>query len=117
MEIKNETIEDTQNESETTNIQNDKKIISTGDINMYKQPRGRCCDTVIVGLIFNSNDTIKKFISSIKKKFGIGGCHKMMDNMDKLNKVFVFTGDSRDKITKILVEEYNYDSKLIKKFG
>lgn len=84
---------------------------------MYKQARGRHCDTVISGLKFETKDMTKIFISSIKKKFGIGGCQKIMEDIDKTNQVFVFTGDLRDKIIKILVEDYKYDSKLIKKHG
>ena len=41
----------------------------------------------------------------------------MMDEMDKENPVFVFTGDFRDKIIKILVEDYKCDIKAIRKFG
>ena len=94
----------------------DSKTINK-EIHMYKQARGRHCDTVISGLQFETKDMTKTFISSIKKKFGIGGCQKTMDDIDKTNQVFVFTGDLRDKIIKILVEDYKYDSKLIKKHG
>jgi translation initiation factor 1 (eIF-1/SUI1) len=87
------------------------------DIHMYKQARGRNTDTVISGLKFESKEEAKLFVSSIKKKFGIGGCQKMMEDMDKDNPVFVFTGDLRDKIIKILVEDYKYDPKTIKKHG
>jgi hypothetical protein len=96
---------------------NDNAIISYNEIHMYKQARGRNTDSVIVGLIFKSKDNVKTFVSSIKKKFGINGCQKMMEDMDKDNPVFVFTGDFRDKITKILINEYNCDPKVIKKFG
>jgi hypothetical protein len=92
-------------------------IIKYNEIHMYKQARGRNTDTVIVGLLFNNKDNSKTFVSFIKKKFGINGCQKMMDDMDKENPVFVFTGDFRDKIIKILVENYKCDIKAIKKFG
>lgn len=99
------------------NPETDNTIISYNEIHMYKQARGRNTDTVIVGLIFKSKDNAKTFVSSIKKKFGINGCQKMMEDMDKENSVFVFTGDFRDKITKILVDEYKCEPKVIKKFG
>ena len=92
-------------------------IIKYNEIHMYKQARGRNTDIIIVGLLFNNKDNSKIFISSIKKKFGISGCQKMMDDMDKENPVFVFTGDFRDKIIKFLVEKYNCDTGAIKKFG
>jgi translation initiation factor 1 (eIF-1/SUI1) len=72
---------------------------------------------VISGLQFETKETTKAFITSIKKKFGIGGCQKTMEDIDKENPVYVFTGDLRDKIIKILVEDYKYDPKLIKKHG
>jgi translation initiation factor 1 (eIF-1/SUI1) len=96
--------------------QNEEKMMNK-EIHMYKQARGRHSDTVISGLKFETKEMTKTFISSIKKKFGIGGCQKMMEDIDKVNQVFVFTGDLRDKIIKILVEEYKYDLKLIKKHG
>lgn len=98
-------------------IDDNKSIISYIEIHMYKQARGRNTDSVIVGLKFNTKDNAKIFLSSIKKKFGINGCQKTMEDMDKENPVFVFTGDFRDKITKILVDEYNVDPSAIKKFG
>jgi hypothetical protein len=102
---------------EETCINNDEKVISYDEIHMYKQARGRNTDSVIVGLNFKLKDNAKTFISSIKRKFGISGCQKTMEDMDKENPVFVFTGDFRDKITKILVDEYKVDPKVIKKFG
>ena len=63
----------------------DTNIVKYNEIHLYKQARGRCTDTVIVGLSFNNKDNSKIFVSSIKKKFGITGCQKMMDDMDKEN--------------------------------
>jgi translation initiation factor 1 (eIF-1/SUI1) len=99
-----------------TQEQTNTKTINN-EIHMYKQARGRHCDTVISGLKFETKEETKTFISTIKKKFGIGGCQKLMEDINKDEPVFVFTGDLRDKIIKILVEVYNYDSKLIKKHG
>lgn len=84
---------------------------------MYKQSRGRRCDTIISGLEFKSKDETKTFLSSIKKKFGIGGCQKDIPDIDKNNQVLLFTGDLRDKIIKILVEEHKINPSLIKKHG
>lgn len=102
------------------NMQN-KEYTDTNSINneihMYKQARGRRSDTIISGLQFKTKDESKSFILNIKKKFGIGGCQKMMEDMDKDFPVFVFTGDLRDKIIKILVENHKCDPKLIKKHG
>jgi translation initiation factor 1 (eIF-1/SUI1) len=84
---------------------------------MYKQSRGRHFDTIISGLEFKTKEETKTFISVIKKKFGIGGCQKILDHIDNNNMVFVFTGDSRDKIIKILVDCYNYNITSIIKHG
>ncbi len=108
--------QDVPNQDVPNQEQTDTKTINK-EIHMYKQARKRSCDTVISGLKFNTKEMTKTFMSTIKKKFGIGGCQKTMDDIDKENPVFVFTGDLRDKIIKILVEDYKYDSKLIKKHG
>ena len=113
--------EDTLNEDTINEDNTNEKFCDTESINkeihMYKHARGRRSDTIISGLDFETKDKVKIFISTIKKKFGIGGCQKMMEDMDKDKPVFVFTGDLRDKIIKILVEDYKFDSKLIKKHG
>jgi len=110
----------TDNNAKDDSIQH-QECIDTNSINneihMYKQARGRRSDTIISGLQFKTKDESKAFILNIKKKFGIGGCQKMMEDMDKDFPVFVFTGDLRDKIIKILVDSYKYDPKLIKKHG
>jgi len=100
-------------------LTNEKSNIQTfnTEIHLYKQARGRHCDTIISGLQFETKDMAKIFVSSIKKKFGIGGCCKKIEEIDNTNPVFVFTGDLRDKIIKILIDDYKYDSKMIKKYG
>lgn len=112
-------MEETSVDNIDTDNNNDvnKNIISYNEIHMYKQARGRKSDSVIVGLKFNTKDNAKIFVSFIKQKIGISGCQKTMEDMDKVNPVFVFTGDSRDKIIKILIEKYNVDPSVIKKFG
>lgn len=96
---------------------NEEKMLTYNEIHMYKQARGRNTDTVIVGLKFNTKENSKTFVSSIKRKFGISGCQKNMEEMDKENPVFVFTGDLRDKIIKVLIDDYKCDAKAFKKFG
>ena len=100
-----------------TSIDQTNQIITCDEIHMYKQSRGRNTDTVISGLIFKNNNDAKFFISFIKRKFGICGCQKMMEEIDKINSVYVFTGDFRDKISKILINNYNVDPNIIKKYG
>jgi len=96
---------------------NEERILTYNEIHMYKQARGRNTDTVIVGLKFNTKDNSKTFVSSIKRKFGINGCQKIMEEMDKENPVYVFTGDLRDKIIKVLVDDYKCNAGAFKKFG
>lgn len=96
---------------------NAERILTYNEIHMYKQARGRNTDTVIVGLKFNTKENSKTFVSSIKRKFGINGCQKIMEEMDKENPVYVFTGDLRDKIIKVLVDEYKCNTGAFKKFG
>lgn len=104
-------------DSDILNQEQVNTITNNKEIHMYKQARGRHTDTVISGLQFDTKDTTNAFITLIKKSFGIGGCQKTMEDIDKDNPVFVFTGDFRDKIINILVENYKYDSSLIKKHG
>jgi translation initiation factor 1 (eIF-1/SUI1) len=85
---------------------------------MHRVSRGaKKCDTIIQGLIFSSNDVSKEFVSSISKKFGINGCCKKMEDYDKKNNVYIFTGDKRDEIADILVKTYDRDPDFIKYHG
>ena len=90
---------------------------SDNEIHIYKQSRGRKSDTIISGLIFENKDDTKLFLSSCKKKFGIGGCHKMLLEINKDMMVFVFTGDMREKIKKLLINDYSKNEDLIKVHG
>ena len=88
------------------------------EIIIHKQLRGsKKCDTIIQGLIFNTKEENKEFISKIKRKLGIGGCQKMIEDVDKKNLVFIFTGDYRDKIKDILIQEYGKIDEFIKYQG
>lgn len=86
-------------------------------ITMYKVVRGRKSDIIIKGLILKTPEEIKKFITSVSSKFGIGGCHKIIDEYDKTNKVFVFTGDKREEIKKIIISQYGIDQDFITYVG
>ena len=86
-------------------------------ITMYKVVRGRKSDIIIKGLILKTPEEIKKFITTISSKFGIGGCHKIVDEYDKTNKVFVFTGDKREQIKKIIMDQYKIDQEFITYVG
>lgn len=90
----------------------------SNEIHMHRVNRGaRKHDIIIQGLVFNSNDETKDFISSIKKKFGINGCYKLIPDYDSKNNVFIFSGDKREEIKNILVETYKRDEEFIKYHG
>jgi translation initiation factor 1 (eIF-1/SUI1) len=98
--------------------QNDNSHELDGDIHMFKKARsGKKCDTIIIGLIFATLEDNKNFLKKIKTKFGTGGCHKEMPELSKNSMVFVFTGDCREKIRKLLVADYGKDVKTIKIHG
>jgi len=98
--------------------QNDNSHELDGDIHMFKKARsGKKCDTIIIGLIFPTQKENNDFLKKIKTKFGTGGCHKEMPELAKNSLVFVFTGDCREKIRKLLVAEYGKDIKNIKIHG
>lgn len=98
--------------------QEDKEQEIDLEIHMYKQPRGgKKSDTIITGLVFNNKDENKQFLTMCKKKFGSGGCLKEMPELYKKGLVFVFTGDLRDKIKNLLVNEYGKNKDLIKMHG
>ncbi len=88
------------------------------EIHMHRVSRGtRKCDVIIQGLQFKTPEESKTFITTISKKFGISGCVKIMEDYDKKNNVYVFTGDKRDEIVEILVKNYNKDNDFIKYHG
>jgi len=82
-------------------------------ITMYKVVRGRKSDIIIKGLVFKTAEENKKFITTISSKFGIGGCLKINEEYDKTNKVFVFTGDKREEIKKIIISQFNIEPEFI----
>lgn len=90
----------------------------SNEIHMHRVNRGaRKSDVIIQGLVFKTNEETKEFVSNVSKKFGISGCCKMMDDYDSKNKVFIFTGDKRDEIREILINNYKKDDEFIKYHG
>ena len=105
-------------DNEFYNPENELNEKYSNEIHMHRINRGaRKSDVIIQGLTFKTNDEIKEFITLISKKFGISGCCKMLEDYDSVNKVFIFTGDKRDKIRDILIETYNKDYDFIKYHG
>jgi translation initiation factor 1 (eIF-1/SUI1) len=98
--------------NEILNLNSNISFIDENEIHIYKQKRGgRKYDTIIQGLKLSSDEETnktesKKFISFIKKKFGKGGCQKMLEDFDKDEPVFIFQGDIQDKITEIIITNY-----------
>jgi len=93
----------------------DEKYLSK--ITIYKVVRGRKSDIIIKGLVLKTIEENKKFISLISSKFGIGGCQKIIKEYDEINKVFVFTGDKREEIKKIIISNYNIEPEFISYVG
>lgn len=90
----------------------------SNEIHMHRINRGaRKSDVIIQGLSFKTNEETKEFISSVSKKFGISGCYKILKDYDNKNKVFIFTGDKREEIRNILINDYNKDDEFIKYHG
>ncbi len=88
------------------------------EIHMHRVNRGsRKHDIIIQGLVFDTNEETKAFITLISKKFGINGCNKMSLDYDTKNSVFIFSGDKRDAIRDILIESYGKDEDFIKYHG
>jgi len=63
--------------------------------------------TVLNGLKFNDKTESKQFITYIKKKFGIAGYEAFIEKINDKNNVCVFSGDYREKIKDVLINEYN----------
>ena len=90
----------------------------SNEIHLHRVSRNaKKCTVIIQGLVIIPIEKSKEFITEVSKKFGISGCNKMMEDYDKKNKVYVFSGDKRDEIADILVEKYGYDREFIKFHG
>ncbi len=89
----------------------------SNEIHLHRVSRGaKKCDIIVQGLVFKNIDESKEFITLVKK-IGVSGSHKMMEDYDKTNKVYVFSGDKRDEIIKILTSKFNRDIDFIKCHG
>ena len=89
----------------------------SNEIHLHRVSRGtRKCDVIVQGLIFKNEEDSKEFIKLVKK-IGVSGTHKMVEDYDKKNKVYVFSGDKRDEIAQILIEKFDRDDEFIKYHG
>jgi len=103
-----------------TDFINSNKIDSdfSSDIHIYVQQRGtKKADTLIKGLFFNNLQESKAFLSHIKKKFGINGCIKKIEELDPVNDIFQFSGDYSGKIKDVLIMNYSKNEDDIKLHG
>jgi len=101
-----------------SNNQNDIENNLNSDIHIYVQQRGtKKSDTIIKGLFFANKIESKAFLSSIKKKFGINGCIKKMEDIDSMNDVFQFSGDYGIKIKDVLIKDYSKKEENFKLHG
>lgn len=90
----------------------------SNEIHLHRVSRNaRKCTVIVQGLVFESTEKSKEFLQEVSKKFGISGCHKMMEDYDKKNKVYVFSGDKRNDIVEILITKYERDKEFIKFHG
>jgi translation initiation factor SUI1 len=88
------------------------------DIHIYVQQRGtKKADTLIKGLFFNESHESKAFLSIIKKKFGINGCIKKLEEIDPVNDIFQFSGDYSEKIKDVLIKNYSKREENIRLHG
>jgi translation initiation factor 1 (eIF-1/SUI1) len=88
------------------------------DINIFVQQRGtKKADTLIKGLFFNELQESKNFLSHIKKKFGINGCIKKIEEIDPVNDIFQFSGDYSEKIKDVLIKNYSKKEENIRLHG
>ena len=95
--------------------QADTKTINK-EIHMYKQKIGNKCVTIIQGLIFKTEKEQTQILTAIKKKFGIGGCYKIV-SQNETTKSYLFNGYYGDKIKKYLVDELKIDEANITSHG
>jgi translation initiation factor 1 (eIF-1/SUI1) len=88
------------------------------DIHIYVQQRGtKKADTLIKGLFFHEQQESKNFLSHIKKKFGINGCIKKIEELDPVNDIFQFSGDYSEKIRDVLIKNYSKNEENIRLHG
>jgi translation initiation factor 1 (eIF-1/SUI1) len=90
----------------------------SSDIHIYVQQRGtKKADTLIKGLFFTELQESKNFLSHIKKKFGINGCIKKIEELDPVNDIFQFSGDYSEKIKDVLIKNYSKNEENIRLHG
>ena len=90
----------------------------SSDINIFVQQRGtKKANTLIKGLFFPELQESKTFLSNIKKKFGINGCIKKIEEIDPDNDIFQFSGDYSEKIKDVLIKNYSKNEENIRLHG
>lgn len=90
----------------------------SSDINIFVQQRGtKKANTLIKGLFFTDLQESKNFLSHIKKKFGINGCIKKIEEIDPVNDIFQFSGDYSEKIKDVLIKNYSKKEENIRLHG
>lgn len=111
-------MENNNNDFNFYNAETDLNLQYDNEINIHKQlRRGKKYQTVVQGLKFKNQEEAKEFLKSMKKKIGIGGCLKKMEDIDDQNEVFLFNGDYSEKIKEFLVKDYNKSEDFIKFHG
>jgi translation initiation factor 1 (eIF-1/SUI1) len=98
-------------------LDNELNTFLNEDIHLHYKQRGKKCQTLIVGLLFNDKEEIKKFLSTIKKKFNVSGAHKEIKELDSNNKVFEFAGDIREGLKDYMTKVLNKNEENIKIHG
>ena len=88
------------------------------EINIYIRQRGsRSRDTIIENLIFPTKEESKTFLTIVKKKFGINGSLKIIEEINEENEVFIFTGNYSEKIKSLLISSYGKKDEQINIHG
>ena len=87
------------------------------EIHIYKQKNKNKHSIIVSGLTFKKNDEYNDFLKNVKKKFGIGGCHKIVENISLDIKCFIFNGNYEDKIKDYIIKELKIDEDIIKIHG
>ncbi len=82
------------------------------EIHIYKvlnKKRANHYNAVIQGLSYLGKDKIKELLSKIKKKFGVGGFYKIIEDIDDKEECLFFSGNYAEKIMDFLIKELDRD--------
>jgi translation initiation factor 1 (eIF-1/SUI1) len=89
----------------------------TSTVHLSIKKLGKKHSTVISGLGFESKEKLDGFLKHIKKKFGINGCYKLNEEIDANEKVFIFSGDCREKVKEYLINEMGVEEENVRMHG